>query len=235
MAEGALPAGWQREYDGRHGVEYFYEPRNLTVSVLPRYDSPGSRASQMEPSGYLVRVHRLFSSEFTTPLTVGLTDSFPAAKELATRYMEQFTSEFLRRGATDDSLAIEALSAVADYSDDLFVDVVQSRTKWGLRGVAHCSPDSVDVVYQRDGSGFTDELAARLYDSVRGVSVGSVGSDGDSSSTGALVTTDGGTAVWVTPDGDPDCGTLCYFAPDTALSVPALFEDTAELLRRRPN
>jgi hypothetical protein len=52
----ALPEGWVREFEGRHGAEYFHEPRVVSVQALPRYDPPGGRASRSTPTGYLVRL-----------------------------------------------------------------------------------------------------------------------------------------------------------------------------------
>ncbi|MCT9095418.1 hypothetical protein [Haloarchaeobius sp. HME9146] len=231
MRGDGLPEGWVREYEGRHGAEFYHEARNLTVSVLPRYDSPAGRASAMTPAGYTVRVHRLFSSDFAVPLTVGTTTTFGAAKELATEYMEQFSTEFVRKGGPNETVIIEALSAVADYSDDLLVSVVQSRTGWGLAGVAHCTPASVEVVYREDDLTLSQSEATGLYEAVRDGAVATAGSDRP---VGTLTTTEAGTVVWLTPDGDPEAGTLFLFAPDTPLSVPAFFEDTADLLRGRP-
>jgi hypothetical protein len=225
-----LPDGWIREYEGRHGAEFFHEPRNLTVSVLPRYDSPGGRASAMQPSGYVVRVHRLFSSDFAVPLTVGTAQTFGAAKLLATQYMEQFSREFVRRDDAGDAAVVEALSTVGDYSDDLLVSVVQSRTDWGLSAVAHCDPESVEVVYRTDDGTLADAAATALYESVRDAVAATAG---DGQPVGTLTTTDAGTVVWLMPAGDPATGTLFLFDPDTPLSVPGFFEETADLLRGR--
>ncbi|WP_267641999.1 hypothetical protein [Haloarchaeobius amylolyticus] len=230
MQGGGLPVGWVREYEGRHGAEFYHEGRNLTVSVLPRYDSPGGRASAMTPSAYVVRVHRLFSADFAVPLTVGTARTFGGAKGLATKYMEQFSAEFVRRDGPDDAAAIEALSAVAEYSDDLLVSVVQSRTDWGLQGIAHCAPGSVEVIFRDDDLTLSEAEATGLYEAVRDGTAATAGRDHP---VGTLTTTDAGTVVWLTPTGDPETGTLFLFDPDTPLSVPAFFEDTSDILRGR--
>ncbi|WP_435334854.1 hypothetical protein [Haloarchaeobius sp. TZWWS8] len=230
MTGAALPDGWQREYEGRHGAEYFYEPRNLTVSILPRYESARARASTMEPTSYLVRVHRLFSSDFAVPLTIGTARTFERATDLAMRYMEQFSTKFVRHGVDGFEPALEVLSAVADYSDDLLVSLVRSRTRWGLRAIAHCSPEDITVVHQRDGTSLSEREATELYEAVRDAAAAVAG---DRRPTASLTVTEQDAVAWVMPRGDPGAGTLFVFDPDVAMETPTLFEELTELLRRR--
>jgi len=93
-----LPDGWHREYQGRHGAEFFYEPRNVTMSVLPRYDSASGRASQKAPSRYVVRIHQLLARGGSRPVTLGEREAFDDAvanfEEDHDELMIQYTGPF---------------------------------------------------------------------------------------------------------------------------------------------
>lgn len=224
-----LPAGWVREYEGRNGAEFFHEPRELALSILPRYDSPGGRASEMTASGYLVRVHRLFGDDYWTPLTLGRTETFADAKELALAYMQRLHRE---GGSRTEELA--AVAGVAPYADDLLVRLLRTRSEFGLRSVAHRDADEVTVVHERsDGDGPSTAAAERRCRQLArtlGPDGRPAGEDGPAS---VVRSTGDETAVYVAPTGDPAVGTLLTFDPGTRLVLPDLFDDLETLLVRR--
>lgn len=217
-----LPAGWVREYEGRNGAEYFHEPRELALSILPRYDSARGRASEMAATGYLVRVHRLFGDDYWTPLTLGRTETLADAKELALAYMQRLHRE---GGTRSDELA--ALAGVAPYTDDLLVRLVRTRSEFGLRAVVHRDGDAVTVVYGRDDDGPSLATARkRCRRLARALGTG----DGPAS---VVVTDEAATAVYVAPTGERSVGTLFTFDPDARLLLPDLLDDLELLLARR--
>lgn len=221
---GDLPAGWVREYEGRNGAEYFHEPRELALSILPRYDSPRGRASEMTASGYLVRVHRLFGDDYWTPLTLGRTETLADAQDLALAYMQRLHRD---GGTRTDELA--AIAGVAPYSDDVLVRLVRTRSEFGLRAVAHRDSDGVNVVYERDESDVLSAGGARSRCRRLARAI-----DGDGTGPASVVaTTDGETLVYVAPTGEPAIGTLFAFDADARLLLPDLLEDLAALLARR--
>ncbi|WP_440992129.1 hypothetical protein [Haloarchaeobius baliensis] len=222
--DGDLPAGWVREYEGRNGAEYFHEPRELALSILPRYDSPRGRASEMTASGYLVRVHRLFGDDYWTPLTLGRTETLAEAKDLALGYMQRLHRE---GGTRTEELA--AIAGVAPYTDDLLVRLVRTRSEFGLRTVAHRVADSVTVVYERDESAVLSAKIARARCRRLGRAM-----DVDAATPASVVArTDDGTLVYVAPTGEPSVGTLFAFDSDARLVLPDLLEDLETLLARR--
>lgn len=222
--DGDLPTGWVREYEGRNGAEYFHEPRELALSILPRYDSPRGRASEMTASGYLVRVHRLFGDDYWTPLTLGRTETLADAQDLALAYMQR-----LHREGDTRTEELAAIAGVAPYTDDVLVRLVRTRSEFGLRTVAHRDGDAVSIVYERDES---DVLSAggarsRCRRLARAIDV-------DGTEPASVVTaTDDETLVYVAPTGEPTVGTLFAFDADAQLLVPDLLEDLAVLLDRR--
>jgi hypothetical protein len=217
-----LPTGWVREYEGRNGAEYFHEPRELALSILPRYDSPRGRASEMTASGFLVRVHRLFGDDYWTPLTLGRTGTLAEAKDLALAYMQRLHRE---GGTRTEELA--AIAGVAPYTDDLLVRLVRTRSEFALRAVAHRVGDDVTLAYERDGSGAlsTEAVRTRCRRLARAL-------DGDGPAS-VVVSTGGETLVYVAPTGEPADGTLFSFDPDARLVLPDLLDDLETLLARR--
>ncbi|WP_256297847.1 hypothetical protein [Haloarchaeobius salinus] len=219
-----LPPGWVREYEGRNGAEYFHEPRELALSILPRYDSHSGRASEMTASGYLVRVHRLFGDDYWTPLTLGRTETLAEAKDLALAYMQRLH----RQGGTRTE-ELAAIAGVAPYTDDLLVRLVRTRSEFGLRTVAHRVDDAVTVVYERDGSDEPSAGDARARCRRLGRALDVDGTEPAS----VVVATDDETLVYVAPGGDPADGTLFAFDPDARLVLPDLLDDLEALLVRR--
>ncbi|MFD1644214.1 hypothetical protein [Haloarchaeobius litoreus] len=219
-----LPPGWVREYEGRNGAEYFHEPRELALSILPRYDSPRGRASEMTASGYLVRVHRLFGDDYWTPLTLGRTETLAEAKDLALAYMQRLHRE---GGTRTEELA--AIAGVAPYTDELLVRLVRTRSEFALRAVAHRVDDDVTVAYERDDADALSAGAARTR--CRRLAR-ALDADGTEPTT-AVVATDDETLVYVAPGGDPAVGTLFAFDPDARLVLPDLLDDLETLLARR--
>ena len=248
-----LPSGWAREYEGRNGVEYFFEPRNLTVSVLPRYDSARERASEMTATGYLVRVHRLLPSDSDVPLTLGTVETFDEAKRLAAEYMTLLSQRVVRQDGEDRAAVLATAALIAPYTDDALVRLVQSWSDSSLRGVAHCNvradtdgdggddgdgggdgygsdDGDVTVVFRRSSDDLPDAEARRRCAALR---ESLAASSDDDEPNGLVASTDAATLAYVVPSGDPAVGTLFLFDRDASLSLPAFFTDTAALLARR--
>jgi hypothetical protein len=222
--DGDLPTGWVREYEGRNGAEYFHEPRELALSILPRYDSHNGRASEMTASGYLVRVHRLFGDDYWTPLKLGRTETLAEAKDLALAYMQRLHRE---GGTRTEELA--AIAGVAPYTDDLLVRLVRTRSEFALRALAHRVGDDVTVSYERDdGDGLSaSEARIRCRRLARALAADGGGP------TSVVVSSDDETLVYVAPTGEPADGTLFAFDPDARLALPDLLDDLETLLARR--
>ncbi|WP_227131564.1 hypothetical protein [Halorubellus salinus] len=216
----ALPAGWHREYEGRHGAEYFYDRRNLTVSVLPRYERAYGRASQKEPVAYVVRVHRILDPEPSVPMTLGERETFAAAKELARRYMRRVDTRSLR-AANEDAFA--AFTDVASYDDDVLVDLCRSLARSPIDAVVHVDDGRVTVAHASNESpaAVRDRLTARTRQ------FSEFTDPGDSAWYLARATTD---LVWV-PRGGAD-GTLVEFA-DAHDDVGAFLDEVGSFVRRR--
>ncbi|WP_257299809.1 hypothetical protein [Haloarchaeobius sp. FL176] len=222
--DGDLPTGWVREYEGRNGAEYFHEPRELALSILPRYDSPNGRASEMTASGYLVRVHRLFGDGYWTPLTLGRTATLAEAKDLALAYMQRLHRE---DGTRTEELS--AIAGVAPYTDDLLVRLVRTRSEFALRAVAHRSSDDVRVAYERDEAGGLSAVEARARCRRLARALDADGTEPAS----VVVTAADQTLVYVAPTGEPTDGTLFSFDPGARLVLPDLLDDLEALLARR--
>lgn len=215
-----LPAGWHREYEGRHRAEYFYDRRNLTVSVLPRYERAYGRASQKEPVAYVVRVHRILDPEPAVPMTLGERETFAAAKDLAMRYMRRVDTRSLRAAGGD---AFAAFADVASYDDDVLVDLCRSLARSPVDAVVHVDDGRVTVAHAANES--PAAVRKRLTDRTRRFA--DLVEDGDSACYVARATTD---LVWVAR-GDGD-GTLVEFA-DAHDDVGAFLDEVAAFVRRR--
>ncbi|MFC4406454.1 hypothetical protein [Haloarchaeobius iranensis] len=220
----ALPTGWVREYEGRNGAEYFHEPRELALSILPRYDSHNGRASEMTASAYLVRVHRLFGDDYWTPLTLGRTATLAEAKDLALAYMQR-----LHRQGDTRTEELAAIAGVAPYTDDLLVRLVRTRSEFALRAVAHRVGDDVTVAYERDDA---DALSANEARTRCRRLARALVADGDAPAS-VVVSTGDETLVYVAPPGEPAAGSLFAFDPDARLVLPGLLDDLETLLARR--
>lgn len=223
-----LPDGWVREFEGRHGAEYFHEPRVVSVQVLPRYDPPGGRASQSSPTRYLVRLQRPYSDHVGFPVEVATVDDFGAALATAREFMVGFSDRYARSGSRDP--AVDALSAVAGYSDDRLVDVLVDRTGDALRAVVHADPDPVPVYGAEVGGTVAGLDLGELLDAVR-----TAGDDVGRLCPGGLRATvtllEAVTVLWI-PAGE-DRGTAVALDADAELSLPGIVEECAELLSER--
>jgi hypothetical protein len=224
-----LPEGWVREFEGRHGAEFFHDPRGVAVQVVPRYDPPGGRASQSAPTQYLVRLRRPYSDRVGFPVEVATVDSFENAVATAREFMVRFSDGFVRREAS--RVTAEALSAVAEYSDDRLVDLLVDRTGGSLRAVVHADPDPVPVYGVESGGTIAATPVAALCDQFRSSTdeLGAVVETGGVHATIAVL--EGVTVVWI-PE-DEDRGTLVAVGPDAEISIPGLVEECTELLAER--
>lgn len=225
---GNLPEGWVREFEGRHGAEYFHEQRAVSIQVLPRYDPPGGRASQSSPTRYLVRLQRPYSDQVGFPVEVATVDEFEAALATAREFMVGFSDRYARMGGR--RAAVDALSTVTEYSDDRLVDVLLDRTGDALRAVVHADPDPVPVYGAEAGGTVAGVALGQLVDRVRtaGDDVAAIDA-GDLRGTVTLL--EGVTVLWI-PTGE-DRGTVVAVDADAELSLPAIVEECAELLVRR--
>lgn len=223
-----LPAGWTREFQGRHGAEFFHEAEAVAVQVLPRYDPPGRRASESRPDHYLVRLQRPYSDRPGGPVEVVSAADIESALEAARTFMSEFGAGGPDRGAR--RAAVEAVAAVAGYSDDRLLALLSDRLGEGIRAVAHADPDGLAPVFGVDDPG--DPVGgipvADLCDRLR-TAAGAAGGDGGPPGVAAAL--GGTTALWIPAGGD--CGTLVAVDPDTAVAVPDLLEECATLLAGR--
>lgn len=219
-SEMALPPGWHREYEGRHGAEFFYEPRKLTVSVLPRYERAFGRASEKEPASFVVRVHQLFSPAQSVPMTLGERETFAAATDLARTYMDRVTA---RRVRSSNESAFAAFTDVATYDDDVLVALCRSVSGSSVRSLVHYDDGAVAVPYATDES--PASVRARLTDRVRALA--DVTGPGDDA---VFVSRGDGDLAWV-GRGDGD-GTLVEFA-DANDDLTGFLDEIAGFVRRK--
>jgi hypothetical protein len=219
-SERDLPAGWFREYEGRHGAEYFYDRRNLTVSVLPRYATLGGRASQKDPIGYVVRVHRLVAPEPAVPMTLGERETFPAARELAHRYMSRVDAVSLR---SNDDGPFEAFAEVASYDDDTLVSLCRTLARSPVRSVVHADGDALDIAHA------TDETHASVRDRL-GERVRTFAAVSDHGDDAWYVARRNGDLAWV-PRGDAS-GTLVEFE-DANDDVASFLAEIGRFVKRK--
>jgi len=219
-SEMPLPPGWHREYEGRHGAEFFYEPRKLTVSVLPRYERAFGRASEKEPASFVVRVHQLFSPAQSVPMTLGECETFPAATELARAYMDRVDA---RRVRSSNESAFAAFTDVATYDDDVLVALCRSLSGSSVRSIVHYDDGAVAVAYATDES--PASVRTRLTDRVRAfVDFTRPGDDA------VFVSRDDGDLAWIGRGGED--GTLVEFA-DANDDVTGFLDELAAFVRRK--
>lgn len=215
-----LPSGWCREYEGRHGAEYYYERRNLTVSVLPRYASARGRASEKTPEHYEVRVHRLLAPDPMVPVTLGRRETFDAARSLATAYMRRVDSFRVR---SDRTGAFAAFTEVASYDDDVLLALARGLLGDRPRSLVHVEHDRLSVAHASSDA----PRAVRERVSPRIDALQSLTRDGDA---GVYVTSDGIDVVWL-PSGDGD-GTLLELDDDDG-DLGRRLAELAGYVRRR--
>jgi hypothetical protein len=215
-----LPSGWNREYEGRHGAEFFYEPRNLTVSVLPRYERAFGRASEKDPVGFVVRVHQLLSPGPSVPMTLGECETFASASDLARTYMARVDA---RRVRSSNDGAFAAFTDVAAYDDDVLVALCGSLSGSSVRSLVHYDDGAVAVPYATDES--PAAVRKRLTGRVRALAALT-----DDEESACYVSRDAGDLAWVSRD-DGD-GTLVEFA-DAHDDVAAFLEELAQFVRRK--
>jgi len=219
-SEMPLPPGWHREYEGRHGAEFFYEPRKLTVSVLPRYERAFGRASEKEPASFVVRVHQLFSPAQSVPMTLGERETFAAATNLARTYMDRVDA---RRVRSSNESAFAAFTDVAAYDDDVLVALSRSLSGASVRSLVHYDDGALAVPYATDES--PASVRTRLTDRVRAfVDFTRPGDDA------VFVSRDDGDLAWI-GRGDGD-GTLVEFA-DANDDVTGFLDELAGFVRRK--
>jgi hypothetical protein len=197
-----LPSGWVREYEGRHGAEYYYERRNLTVSVLPRYASARGRASEKTPEHYEVRVHRLLAPDPMVPVTLGRRETFDAARSLAREYMQRVDARGLR---SDRTGAFAAFTEVASYDDDVLLALARGLFGERPRSLVHVEDGDLSVAHT------TNDSPAAVRERV-GTRIDALQSMTHSGDAGVYVAGDAIDIVWL-PRGDGD-GTLVEFDGD---------------------
>lgn len=223
-----LPAGWHREYEGRHGAEFFYEPRNLTVSVLPKYATPKGRASEKTASRYVVRVQQLLGANHPGPLTLGERDTFEAAIGLARTYMSCLDRVRVRSNRTDP---LAAFTEVGAYDDDVLLALARLGTGSAVRTLVHVDGDDLDVVQHLEGS--PAAVRERVRDRVAALRAAT--RPGDDAIHVTRTDTD---LVWIPrnagDDGTVD-GTLIVFENDgDGTELGTILEEVAAFLARRP-
>lgn len=221
-----LPDGWIREYEGRHGAEYFYEPRTLTVSVLPRYATASGRASEKDPDRYVVRVHRLFGGDTTVPVTLGTRPTYQDAVDLAEKYMDRVGATGIR---TADGGVFEAFIDVANYDDDVLLMLCRSATGAPVNALVHVEDGTRSVAHSTNES--PDSVTDRLRDRIESLAGATAASD-----RALFVATSSHDLVWLPRNGGD--GTLIEIDDGAASSdVKTLYgflDDIARYVRRRP-
>jgi hypothetical protein len=216
-----LPHGWQREYEGRYGAEYVYDRRNLSVSVLPRYESALGRASEKTPDRYVVRVHRLLSPDPSVPVTLGVRETFDAAIDLAEKYMRRVDAIAVRSTTTG---LLEAFTDVAAYDDDVLLAICRSLTGSGVRSLVHTDDDTLEVPHAvADAPGAVRE---RLADRIASLRTATQPGDG-----ALYVNTGTCDVVWI-PRGETD-GTLIELDRDVDRDLPGFLEEIGAYVRGR--
>lgn len=224
-----LPAGWHREYEGRHGAEFFYEPRNLTVSVIPKYATPKGRASEKTPSRYVVRVQQLLGANHPGPLTLGERGTFEAAVGLARTYMACLDRVGVRSNRTDP---IAAFTDVDAYDDDVLLALARLGTGSTVRTLVHVDGDDLDVVQHLEEAPST--VRGRLRERIDAFRAST--RPGDEAIHVTRAATD---LVWIprteTDDGRVD-GTLIEFENDgdADTELGAFLAEIGDFLARRP-
>ena len=225
-----LPDGWHREYQGRHGAEFFYEPRNVTMSVLPRYDSASGRASQKAPSRYVVRIHQLLARGGSKPVTLGEREAFDDALDLARTYMERVNAVGVRSERIEP---LEAFTDVATYDDDTLLALARSKAGSPVTALVHADRDVLDVAHTTGESPATTR--DRLRERVAAFRAGTLPGD-----EATYVTRAGRDLAWfpMTERGDdhPDAvvdGTLLEF-DDADAELGAFLDELTAFVRRRP-